>query len=73
MDKTIIIALLFLFFSIKVIVKFWDTYGTIGILYGILYIVLFLISLFFAVGMFGFVGAIITVILFSIVGVILTD
>ena len=62
MDKTTIAALALLLFSIKVIVKFYDRYGTIGVLYGILYIVSFLIFLFFAIGMFGFVGAIITVI-----------
>jgi len=72
-DKTIIAALALLFFSIKVIVKFYDKYGTIGVLYGILYIVSFLIFLFFAIGMFGFMGVIITVILFFIVGFILTD
>jgi hypothetical protein len=72
-DKTIIAALALLFFSIKVIVKFYDKYGTIGVLYGILYIVSFLMFLFFAIGMFGFVGAIITAILFFIVGFILTD
>ena len=73
MDKTTIAALALLFFSIKVIVKFYDKYGTIGVLYGILYIVSFLMFLFFAIGMFGFVVAIITAILFFIVGFILTD
>jgi len=73
MDKSTIIFLIFLLASIKVIVRFEKTYGTIGIIYGIVFIAAMALCIMWTAKIFGVAGLIITLIIFSILYFALID